>query len=460
MIILRNFLYIVSVFYVIYLVVYAVYSFTAVALGAYKMYVGDRMLRLRNRFLHDDMPISIIVPAYNESVTIVSSVKSLLSLDYQQFEIIVVDDGSKDDTAEQLIVEFGLKQINRPINRMLLCQKERTVYESTDHGAKITLICKENGGKGDALNMGINACRFPYFICMDADSKLQKDSLKEIVQPVFEDDSIVAVGGMVIISQCVRMKSGRATDYSLPRSIMVCLQAVEYVRSFMASRILMDEFNGNLIISGAFGLFKKSTVVAAGGYNPDNLGEDMELVMKLHGFCRNNNIKYRMRYQPRALCMTQAPTRFSDLRGQRRRWHLGLFQSMHTHRRFMFNRRFGLISFFSYLYYLAYELLAPFIEIFGVFTILLAMHFGLLHTGYMIMFFALYAVFGGVLSLAAFSQHIYTQRLRISAWDMLKALLLCILEFGFFRYVLVVVRSMAFMRYGKKRAVWGEIKRV
>jgi len=239
------------------------------------------MVRFKNKLDHDDLPVSVLIPAYNESVAIVNSVTSLLALEYQLYEIIVVDDGSEDDTAQKLIDEFDMKLVNRPIDHVLGCQPEEAIYESIVEGVPITLIRKKNGGKGDALNMGINASRYPYFICMDADSRLQTDSLKEIVEPVFEDDTVVAVGGMILISQCVQIEDGRAVRYRLPSNLLVCMQAVEYNRSFLASRIFMDTFNGNLIISGAFGLFKKSTVVAAGGYSPDNLGEDMELVLKL-----------------------------------------------------------------------------------------------------------------------------------------------------------------------------------
>ena len=456
---LRSLLYFVSLFYIIYLIVFATFSFLAVVIGTYKLYVNDRRLRFKNKINYVDLPISVLVPAYNESVTLVSSVNSLLSLDYPEYEIIVIDDGSKDDTAQKLIEEFDLKRVNRPINRALECQPEEAVYEKIIRGISLTLIRKKNGGKGDALNMGINACRHPYFLCMDADSKLQKDSLKEIAVPLFEDETIVAVGGMVLISQCVEMKDGRAVSYGLPSNLLVCMQAVEYHRSFLASRILMDTFNGNLIISGAFGLFDTATVVGAGGYSTDNLGEDMELVLKLHRYCRNNGMKYRMHYQPSALCMTQAPTSFRDLRGQRRRWHLGLFQSMLKHRRIMFNLKFGWVSFFSYLYYLSYELFAPFIELFGVFTILLAFYLDVLNIEYMIIFFIIYTVFGAIISLSAFSQHIYTQKFRLSFWDVIKTLFLCALEFIFFRYLLVIVRIMAFLRYRRNKAKWGQIER-
>jgi len=459
---LRGFLYYVGRFYITYLTIFVVFSFFSVALGAYKLYTKDRMIRLNNKLnLSDDnLPISIIVPAYNESVTVVDSINSLLALDYRLYEIIVVDDGSKDDTAQKLIDAFDMKLIHRPINRELECNREETIYENMVNGVSLTLIRKKNGGKGDALNMGINASRYPYFICMDADSKLQKNSLKEIIEPVFEDDTVVAVGGMILISQCIQMKDGYAVNYRLPFNFLVCLQAVEYSRTFLASRILMDSFNGNLIISGAFGLFRKSTVVAAGGYSSDNMGEDMELVMKIHGYCRNNEIKYRICYQPNAICMTQAPTRFRDLKTQRRRWHIGLLQSMFVHRRVMFNLKFGRVSFFSYLYYLLYELMSPIIELFGISTIILALFLDALNIDYMVVFLIVYAIYGTIISLSAFSQHLYTQKFRISPSNILKVLLLCVVEFGFFRYAVAIVRLIAFFRYRKNKSTWGTIKRV
>ena len=458
---LRESLLYVGVFYIIYLVTFATFAFFAVAVGAYRLYTNDRRIRLKNKFDHDDLPVSILVPAYNESVTVVNSVKSLLELDYKRYEIIVLDDGSEDDTSQKLIDAFDLKLSARPINRELPSQPEESIHENIINGISLTLIRKKNGGKGDALNMGINASRYPYFLCMDADSKLQRNSLRELVEPVFEDDTLIAVGGMIAISQCVHMEDGIAVRYRLPSNIFVCMQAVEYHRSFLASRVLMDTFNGNLIISGAFGLFKKSTVIGAGGYSTNNLGEDMELVLKLHVYCRNNNIKYRMRYQSSAMCMTQAPTTLRDLVKQRRRWHIGLFQSLLLHRRMVFNLKFGLIGFFSYLYYLMYELFAPLIELFGIVTILIAyIYLDVLNIGFMVTFFVIYVIFGTITSLVAFSQQIYVQKIKISPADMLKTLILCTLEFVFFRYILVFIRIMAIVQYRKNKFTWGKIKRV
>jgi len=448
-----------SVFFIVYLFIYATFAFMSVAVGAYTLRNRERMQILKNELKHTTIPISIIVPAYNEAAVIIKSVKSLLALDYQLYEIVVVDDNSSDDTSQLLIDEFGMKFYNRPINRLLECQPHIAVYEQKIENVNLTLIRKLNGGKADTLNMGINACRYPYFICMDADSFLQKDSLEKIVQPILEDDTTVSVGGMILISQCAQIEDGMAVSYKLPSNLLVSMQAVEYDRTFLGSRILFDTFNGNLIISGAFGLFKKSIVIAAGGYDSNSLGEDMELALKTHVYCRNNNIKYRIRYAPSSVCLTQAPSSIKDLVGQRRRWHLGMFQSMREHWQIFLNLRFGVVSFFSFMYYLLYELLSPVIELFGIASIIIAAHLNILNVRFMIIFFALYAVYGVVLSLCIFSQHIYQQRFKLSVLDVVKALIICLLEFTFFRYLLLFSRIQAFIRYGKHKKEWGKIKR-
>lgn len=457
----ERFMEVIGVFYVIYLLVYTSYLFLSVTIGAWHLYQRDQMIRLRNELKHEYyVPVSILVAAYNEEVTIVDTVKSLLKLNYRLYEIIVVDDGSKDNTAQELIEAFHLKLVNRPIHRRLKCQSHSLVYETMLGKIKLTMISKLNGGKGDALNMGINASRFPYFLSIDADSLLQRDSLEKIVQPIMENDSIVAVGGLIRVAQCVNLENAEVKGYHLPLNPIICMQVVEYDRSFLASRILLNQFNGNLIISGAFGLFKKDIVVACGGYDSDTLGEDMELVVKLHMFCRNNGRKYSMYYEPNAICWSQAPSSLKDLMKQRRRWHLGLFQCMLKYYSFFANMRFGLVSFVSYMYYLLFELLSPVMEVFGICTMILAWSFGMLNVPFMIKFFLLYSLYGAVMTITAFFQRIYTQNLKIELFDAFKAVFMCLLENLFFRYVLSFVRVTSFIGYKKKRTQWGSIKRV
>ena len=450
----------VGYFFIAYLIGYSTFLFLSVIVGSLDLYKHHRQEQFKSILPSDyHVPISIIVPAYNEEITVVDTVRSLLTLEYRAYEIIVVDDGSKDRTTEVLAKAFDMHLVHRPIRRQVDCQREEYVYETRAQKVPLTLIRKKNGGKADSLNMGINAANFPYFICMDADSVLQYDSLRRIVQPVLADGNVVAVGGIVRISNDVELENGRVKRYRLPRNILAFMQVLEYDRSFLASRILFDRFNGSLIISGAFGLFKKSTVIAVGGYDRKTLGEDMELVVKLHEYCTSNSIPYSIRYASDAICWTQAPERLRDLCKQRRRWHLGLFQSMYKHRTMFSNHRFGAVSFVSYLYFLIYELLSPFIEIFGVCTMALAWWFDLINVPFMVLFFLIYAVFGAILTLTAFFSRIYTADLTVSFGDGVRAACLCLFELVFLRFILAWVRCTACIGYRKRWLSWGRIER-
>ena len=457
---IKLFLTIVGYFFIAYLIGYSTFLFLSVIVGSLDLYKRNRQEKFKSILPTDYyLPISIIVPAHNEEITVVDTVRSLLALDYRSYEIIVVDDGSSDATSEVLAEAFDMHVVHRPIRRRIECRREECVYETSAQKVPLTLIRKENGGKADALNMGINAATFPYFICMDADSVLQYDSLRRIAQPVLEDGKVVAVGGIVRISNDVELENGRVKRYRLPRSILAFMQVLEYDRSFLASRILFDRFNGSLIISGAFGLFKKDTVIAAGGYDNKTMGEDMELVVKLHEYCTISGIDYAIRYATDAICWTQVPERLRDLCKQRKRWHLGLFQSMYKHRIMFCNYRFGAVSYVSYIYFLIYELLSPFIEVFGVFTMVLAWWCDLINVPFMLLFFFIYAVFGGVLTLTAFFSRIYTADLSVSFRDGVKAVCLCLFELGLLRFILAWVRCTAFVGYKKKKLNWGHIER-
>jgi cellulose synthase/poly-beta-1,6-N-acetylglucosamine synthase-like glycosyltransferase len=246
----------------------------SVTVGASELYKNQQMSRLHNEISHEYyFPVSIVVPGYNEEVTICDTVHSLLNLDYRLYEIVVVDDGSTDDTSKVLIEEFKMSKVRRKIKKSIRCQEEEFVYESYAYKVPVFLIRKKNGGKADALNMGINASRYPYFICMDADSMLQSDALERIVRPVLTDENLIACGGLVRIANGVVLENGKVKKYGMPKKMVTAMQVLEYERSFLASRILFDMFNGSMIISGAFGLFKKDIVIAVGGYDHGTMGE-------------------------------------------------------------------------------------------------------------------------------------------------------------------------------------------
>lgn len=451
----KTIIYVASIFFMIYLMGYSTFLFASVIAGSNEVFEDLKKKQLRNEIHHRYyVPISIVVPAYNEEVTIVQTIHSLLKLDYRIYEIIVVNDGSKDGTGELVEKTFNLHQVYSPIRRQLPCQEQISVYEGADPSGKvpITLINKKNGGKADSINMGINASKYPYFVCMDADSILQKDSLTKIAVPVLENQDVVAVGSMIRISNDSVFEDGELVQLRLPKKLTPAFQVLEYERTFLASRILLDKFNANLIISGAFGLFKKEAVINVGGYHVGCMGEDMELIMKLHAYYRANKKPYLIKYAYDAVCWTQAPERMRDLMKQRKRWHIGLIQSMMGHK--------SVFTKASYIYYLLYEMLSPVIELLGLLVTGLAFGFGLLNVPYMILLFSVYALFGALLTVISFVTRNYLSNNRVRFGDVVKAFLLCIPENVLIRFLMAWTRMAAVFFWRGKKTQWGQIKRV
>ncbi len=447
-------------FFLIYLIGYSTFIFVSIIVGSYRLYRDRRQKKIKDRLdIKYNIPVSILVPAYNEEVTVVDTVLSLLELQNNRYEIIVVDDGSKDDTLKVLVEYFHMHEVLKPSESRVPSKPVEAIYETFSQKVPITAVRKVNGGKADALNVGINAAHYDYFMCIDADSMLQYDSLSKITLPILERDNIAAIGGLVRISNDSDFKDGRVSKYRIPKNIFAAMQMIEYGKSFYASRILMDQFNGNLIISGAFGLFNRDLVVDAGGYATDTMGEDMELVMKLHVFCRKNHIDYRILYEPEAVCWTQAPEKAGDLVKQRRRWHIGMMQSMSKYRDMFMNMEFGAISFVSYWYFLLYELFSPVIEMVGTVVTILAIIFRLVNLPFMVFFFLMYAIFGQVLTLTVFFARIYVDDTRLGFKEVLRAIALCIMESFILRPIVSFARFMAMISYRKKGMHWGRIER-
>lgn len=450
----------VELFFIIYLLVYSTFLIISVFVGTWSLYIQRKKIRMYNFIEHEFyVPISIIVPAHNEDITICDTIDSLLGLVYKKYEIIVVDDGSTDDTAMKVIEAYNLIKIDRPIHYDIECKEKTDYYVSYDHKVPISLVIKENGGKADSLNMGINVAEYPYVVCMDADSILQKDALENIARPVLEEKNVIAVGGIVRIVNGQTFKDGLIVNYHLPKNILLCMQILEYDRSFLASRLLFDKFNGNLIISGAFGLFKKETLIEVGGYDSSTIGEDMELVVRLHAYMKKERRDYRIAYASNAVCWSQAPETFKDLLKQRKRWHIGLFQSLFKNKKILASPEYGLVSVVSFLYFLIYELFSPFIEVFGVITMILASIFGLINIKFMILFFALYALFNILMSLTAFFSRIYSMQVQLTKGDVIKAISISAFENIGMRTILAYTRMMSIVKMKGNKNSWGTIQR-
>lgn len=324
-----------------------------------------------NVFSALDIPISLVVPAYNESASIITSVKAMLQLEYPQYELIVVNDGSTDDTLQKLIDEFDMQEFPEAYRARVESKPVKTVYRST-RIANLRVVDKVNGGsKADASNAGINICRYPLVCVVDADSVLQPDSLRRVVRPFLEDPTTVAVGGTVRIANGCTVRQGFLEKVGLPGNFLALVQVVEYLRAFLFGRMGWSPINGLLIISGAFGLFHKETLVEAGGYNPDAVGEDMELVLRLHRLMKQKRRPYRITFVPDPVCWTDAPENYRDLKGQRVRWQHGLGQALALNRSLITNPRGGAVSWISIPFYIIFELFGPILEVAGYIFIII-----------------------------------------------------------------------------------------
>ena len=344
--------------------------------------------------------ISVVAPAYNEEATIGESVRSLLLLNYPQFEVIVVNDGSKDATLDVAVRTFDLVRAPAGHAQPLETRTVRSVFRSLAN-RDLVVIDKENGGKADAINAGINLARHPLVCVIDADSLLEEHALTRAVLPFVEDPSTIAAGGIVRIANGCSVQRGRVTDVRLPASPLATFQVVEYLRAFLAGRVAQSELNSLLIISGAFGIFRKEAVVAAGGFRHDTIGEDMELVTRLHRLYRERRERYRIVFQPDPVCWTEVPETKTILARQRNRWQRGTLQVLSYHWTMIFNPKYGMVGLFSMPYYLFFEAIGPVIEIGGVAVTIAAVVFGLLNTEIAWLLFLAAVVYGTMISLTS-----------------------------------------------------------
>jgi cellulose synthase/poly-beta-1,6-N-acetylglucosamine synthase-like glycosyltransferase len=322
-----------------------------------------------------DIPVSVVIPAFNESSSIITSVKAMLQLEYPEFELVVVNDGSTDDTLEKLIDAFGMQRFPEAYRKRVQCAPVRDVYRSALH-KNLRVVDKENGGsKADGSNAGVNACRYPLVCVVDADSVLQPDSLRRVVRAFLEDQTTVAVGGTVRIANGCTVRRGFMEKVALPGNYLALVQVVEYLRAFLFGRMGWSPINALLIISGAFGVFHKETLIEVGGFNPEAVGEDMELILRMHRIMKEKKRPYRITFVPDPVCWTDAPENLRDLKSQRVRWQHGLGQALFLNRSLIFNRRGGAVSWLAIPFYLIFELLGPIIEVAGyVFLIVCAIN--------------------------------------------------------------------------------------
>ena len=405
-------------------------------------------------------PITIIVPAHNEESSIRVAVRNLLDLDYPELEVIVVNDGSADRTLDEMREEFRLRPVRSVYVASLKSAPVRGLYRS-GADARLLVIDKEPvGSKADAINAALNAATSPYVCIVDADSVLERDALLRIMVPVLADPKrVVAVGGIIRVLNGSEIAKGTLRRARLPRKSIEIIQVIEYLRAFLIGREAWSQGNMLMIISGAFGVFRTDLVRAVGGYRPNTIGEDFDLVARLHKHLLEKRAEYRVHFVPDPMCWTEVPSDLKSLSRQRARWQKGLLDVLWSTRGMLFRPRYGRIGFFALPYLWLFECAAPVIEILGIVAIILAAALGVLSRTFFLQFLLFGYAFATVISIGSVLQEEITYK-RYNDWqDVVRLVSYCFFEHFPYRQMHMFWRLQGIWQYLRGDHVWGVLKR-
>lgn len=418
-----------------------------------------RSATLWRRYSEQAPAISVLAPAFNEELTIVESTRSLLALQYPDFEVIVINDGSKDGTLARLVSEFGLEQVDRFVDRSVEHAPIRGFYASP-RLPRLLVVDKENGGKADALNAGLNCTRTALFCAIDADSILESDALLRVVRPfIDEPDLTIAAGGTIRIANGCKVDSGRISDIKLPRNFLALVQIVEYLRAFLMARVGLGKMQALTVISGAFGLFRRRQVVEVGGYSHGTVGEDMELVLKLHRLMREAKRDYRIDFIAEPVCWTECPDTLSVLGRQRARWQRGALECFVKHKDMLFNPRYGRIGIVGFGHILLVDVLGPLLEVLGYILVPLLWALGLLALPWLLAFLAVTFMFGVSLSIATLVLEEIQLRRFPKARELAVLAVIAVLENFGYRQLSNLWRLQGWWQFIRKQQSWGTMTR-
>lgn len=421
--------------------------------------VEPRAAALYGRFSEVALPISLLAPAFNEAATIAESIKSLLSLQYPEFEVIVVNDGSKDDTLDVLIRSFGLKPVTRAFESAVPHKPIRGLYGSADH-PRLLVVDKVNGGKADALNAGISVCRTPLFCAIDADSVLEPDALLRVVQPFIDDpQNTVAAGGTIRIANGCKVRAGRVIEVGLPTRLLPLLQVMEYLRAFLMARLAWSELNALILISGAFGIFRRAEAIEVGGYTLGTVGEDLEIIVKLHRLMREKDRPYRITFIPEPVCWTEAPETLAVLGRQRSRWQRGALETFAKHKDMMTDRRYGRIGVVGMGNMLLVDVLGPLVEVLGYLLVPVFWALGLLNVAYLVAFIAVTFAFGVTVSVGSLILEELELKRVTGPAGLLALLATAVIENFGYRQLNNLWRVRGWWQFLRKSESWGTMTR-
>jgi cellulose synthase/poly-beta-1,6-N-acetylglucosamine synthase-like glycosyltransferase len=404
------------------------------------------------------LPISIIVPAFNEEENIIENIYWMLNIEYPEHEVIIINDGSTDNTHSKIVAGYKLKQINPPIKISLKTKQIRAVYFNPQY-PNLIYVDKEPGGKSDALNTGINISKYPLFVCLDADSMIERDAILKISTEFLKDTKTVVAGGFVRIANGSVIENGKWKRFKMPNLTIERFQIIEYFRAFLSGRVSWNSTNSLLIVSGAFGVFNKSIVIEAGGYKTDTIGEDMEIIVTLHQYLRNKKRKYTIKFIEDAVCWTQGPMSVHDIRTQRRRWQIGLMDSLLHHKSMVLNPKYGSVGLLSLPYAWIFEFFGALVEGFGYFVIPLAFLFNELSLFFFLLYLAVSTLLGILISLGGLILEQNTNRGAMTVKQCMQLTPYAMLENFGYRQFITLCRVEGILRYHGLKSTWSKVKR-
>ena len=362
-----------SMTYILWYCILAILSYYAIKTYLNNKYSIPNNVILKSNYLPG---VSVVAPAYNEGPNVVYNVKSLLSLSYPKYQVVLVNDGSTDDTLQQLIDEFELVKVDFYYQEKIKTQPVRGHYKSKNPlYSKLLVVDKENGkSKADASNAGINSTKYPLFLCTDVDCILKNDTIIKLAKPFIEAKKrVIATGAGIRISNSCEVKEGFLVKIHFPKGWYPRFQELEYVRAFLFGRMAWSQINGLLLVSGGLGMFDKEIAVAAGGYWHKSLGEDMELITRMRKYMYDNKLPFAIKYIPESLCWTEVPATREVLIRQRVRWARGLIQTLYMHKNIFFNPKYEKTGFLIFPYFFFFEFLIPILEVTGVIVLILGL---------------------------------------------------------------------------------------
>ncbi len=403
--------------------------------------------------------VAILVPAYNEEATISSSLTSLQELDYPNLEFIVVNDGSSDDTLKEIKEKFRLVPVAREPENAVECEEVREVYKSVSD-ERILVVNKENGGKADALNAGLNYSRSDLFLAIDADSIIEKRALHRLVEPYLTTEkTVVGIGGIVRVANGCRIEGSQVKEAKLPSKLLPSIQVMEYIRAFLFGRTGWSKINSLPIVSGAFGLFRTETVKEIGGYRSETVGEDMDLVVRLHKYMREKGEDYTINFIPDPVCWTQVPSSLKVLSRQRNRWQRGLAEALTYNWKMIFNPKYGIIGLLGLPFFFIFELLGPLVEVSGYVVFAVSFALGLINLPFAALFLTLALIYGILLSTSSLLLEEFTLKRYEKPADRFKLLGLAFLENFGYRQLHALWRLKGLIDFLRKSGSWGEMTR-